>query len=216
MIPPKLSFKSLSLKSLKSRSIHDLVSLAASYVDNWLLYPYRRTIFKDIGKGVNIGNGVQVEYGNKIVLKDNITIGRYATLVACSEYNPAIEIGDNVDIFPFAVLDAQGGYIKIGKNSRIGLFCVLHGNGGLEIGDNVSIAAKVTIVAGNHAIRGKEISAKGIKIGEGVWIGTNVSILDGVEIGKGSVIGAGAVVTKSIPEYSVAVGNPAKVIRKEK
>jgi acetyltransferase-like isoleucine patch superfamily enzyme len=215
MIPPKLSLKSLSLNSLKSRSTYDLVYLAISYIDNWLLYPYRRTILKQIGKGVNIGNGVQIEYANRIVLNNNITIGRYATLVACSEHNPAIEIGDNVDIFPFAVLDAQGGYIKVGKNSRIGLFCVLHGNGGLEIGENVSIAAKVTVVSGNHAMRGKGISAKGIKIGDGTWIGTNASILDGVEIGKGSVIGAGAVVTKSVPEYSVAVGNPAKVIKNE-
>ena len=56
----------------------------------------------------------------------------------------------------------------------------------------------------------------GIKIMNDVWIGTGVRILDGVTIGRGSVIGAGSVVTKSIPDYSVAVGAPAKVIKKRK
>jgi virginiamycin A acetyltransferase len=53
-----------------------------------------------------------------------------------------------------------------------------------------------------------------ITIGNGVWIGDNVTILPGVQIGNGAVIGAGSIVTKSIPPYSIAVGNPAKVIKK--
>ena len=54
----------------------------------------------------------------------------------------------------------------------------------------------------------------GIKIEDDVWIGAGAIILDGVTIGRGSVIGAGAVVTKNIPPYSVAVGVPARVIKK--
>ena len=54
----------------------------------------------------------------------------------------------------------------------------------------------------------------GITIEEGVWIGNNVIILPNVTIGKKSIIGAGAVVTRSIPPYCMAVGNPARVIRK--
>ena len=56
--------------------------------------------------------------------------------------------------------------------------------------------------------------AEPISIGDSVWIGGNVVILPGVTIGSGSVIGAGSVVKDSIPENSLAVGNPAKVIRK--
>lgn len=62
----------------------------------------------------------------------------------------------------------------------------------------------------------KDVFSKGdIIIEEDVWIGSNVSILSGVNIGRGSIIGAGSVVTKNIPQYSIAVGNPAKVIKKD-
>ena len=50
-------------------------------------------------------------------------------------------------------------------------------------------------------------------MGDDVWIGTNSVVLPGVTIGKGAVIGAGTVVTKDIPEYAIAVGNPARVIK---
>ena len=56
-------------------------------------------------------------------------------------------------------------------------------------------------------------SGAGVRIGHGVWIGDSVIILEGVEIGNGAVIGAGSVVTRSVPAYSVAVGNPARVIK---
>ena len=55
---------------------------------------------------------------------------------------------------------------------------------------------------------------KPVHIGENVWVGAGTVIVPGVTIGKNSVIGAGSVVTKDIPDYSVAVGNPAKVIKR--
>jgi acetyltransferase-like isoleucine patch superfamily enzyme len=57
------------------------------------------------------------------------------------------------------------------------------------------------------------ITAQGISIGDGSWIGSGAIILDGVRIGRNVVVGAGAVVTKDIPDYCIAVGNPARVIR---
>lgn len=83
-----------------------------------------------------------------------------------------------------------------------------------------NIAAHTVIIPANHnfdrmdlPISRQGLTTKGINIGNDVWIGANVVILDGVEIGDGCVIGASSVVTKSIPNNSVAVGNPAKVIK---
>ena len=83
----------------------------------------------------------------------------------------------------------------------------------------------VSILSGNHRFdtvgeslrflkKGSNWKDKDIVIENEVWIGANVIILDGVTIGRGAIIGAGAVVTKSIPEYTVAAGNPCIPIRK--
>ncbi|CAV17256.1 DapH/DapD/GlmU-related protein [Vibrio atlanticus] len=94
----------------------------------------------------------------------------------------------------------------------------------IEIGDDVLIASKVFITDHNHgdldeptdfllppSKRG--LTSKKVKIGNQTWIGESVMILPGVSIGNNCIIGAGSVVTKNIPDYSVAVGNPAKVIK---
>lgn len=102
-------------------------------------------------------------------------------------------------------------------------------NCNLIIGNYVSVADGVQfILGGNHNynklflypfkkkyFKTAESEAKGdIIIEDDVWIGKNVIILSGVKIGKGSVIGAGAVVAKDIPEFSVAIGNPIKIIKR--
>ncbi|WP_294413164.1 acyltransferase [uncultured Ruminococcus sp.] len=89
------------------------------------------------------------------------------------------------------------------------------------IGNNVLIASNVFIIDYNHGLSPESVSyldnqldTDTVIIEDGVWIGNNVTILPGVIIGKKSIIAAGSVVTKSIPQYSIAAGNPAKVIKK--
>jgi len=94
----------------------------------------------------------------------------------------------------------------------------------IRIGSKVLFGPEVMIMGGDHRfdVIGKFIydvtekipdNDRDVVIENDVWIGAKAVILKGVTIGKGSVIGAGSVVTRSIPPYSVAVGNPAKVIR---
>ena len=91
----------------------------------------------------------------------------------------------------------------------------------LNIGKNTIIAPYVKVISVNHGLDPTlpsyadtpDVPGK-VTIGEGVWIGTNVTILPNVVIGDKAVIGAGSVVTHSIPSYSIAVGSPAKVIKK--
>ena len=111
--------------------------------------------------------------------------------------------------------------IKLGKSVFFNFNCTIDDDGIVEIGDNVMIAPSVTIAAGTHptspSLRraGYEYGTK-VKIGSNVWIGSNAVIGPNVTIGDNSVIGAGSVVIRDVPPNSVAVGNPARVVKKLK
>lgn len=90
----------------------------------------------------------------------------------------------------------------------------------INIGNDVLIASNVFICDYNHGIDVKESSYRNNKlktdeviISDGVWIGQGVYILPGVHIGKRAIIGAGSVVTKDVPAYCIAVGNPARIVK---
>ena len=112
--------------------------------------------------------------------------------------------------------------IKIGDNTGIQYrFTILAGSD-VIIGRDVAIASDVFLSSGNHGIDPECNIAYGcqpylgtpIKIEDGAWLGEKVTVLSGVTIGKKSIIGSGGVVTRDIPAYCVAVGNPARVIKK--
>ena len=130
-----------------------------------------------------------------------------------------IVLKSNVRVEMNVIIRTCGGIIIIGNGCRIGYFCVIHGAGGITIGDNVLLSPDVHLYAQNHGIRKDKLiakqgqSKKGITIGDDVWIGAKSVIADGVTIGKGSVVGAGSIVTKDIPEYEIWAGNPAKKIK---
>lgn len=176
---------------------------------------------KQTGSNVFISPMAIVRHGFKIRLGNDVVVERGAMLSVDRKGKSFIAIGANSYLYSSCVIKAVDGWIKIGHNCTVNEFAILHGDGGLEIGNDVRIAAQVRIIAMNHIyddpevpIRLQGIRANGIKIGDDVWLGVGSTVLDGVTIGKGSVIGAGAVVTKDIPPYSIAVGVPAKVIKK--
>ena len=115
-----------------------------------------------------------------------------------------------------------GDGISIGDYSGLGIRCIVRGP--LEIGKDVMMGPDVIIYTSNHEtsrcdipMRGQGATAKQkVIIGDDVWIGARVIILPGVTIGKGVILAAGAVVTKDIPEYAVAGGVPARVIKYRK
>ncbi len=129
------------------------------------------------------------------------------------------EIGSNSIVEDFATINNGVGDVFIGNNVGVGLSNVIIGP--VTIGNYVMLAQNIVISGLNHGYedinippRIQKVITKQIIIEDDVWIGANCVITAGVTIGKHAVIGAGSVVTKDIPRFSVAVGNPARVIKK--
>ena len=141
-----------------------------------------------------------------------------------------LRIGDQSIVHAEINFEERGGKVQIGSRTFIGrsnLVCYRS----ISIGDDVIMSWGITVVDhDSHSVewekrrkdvcdwtRGRKdwnhISNAPIVISDKAWIGFNVSILKGVTVGEGAVIGACSVVTRDIPAYSLAVGNPAKVIR---
>lgn len=133
-------------------------------------------------------------------------------------------VGLRLDAFP----NKTKSCIVIGNDVQVNDHVHICAIDSLTIGNNVLIASRVFITDHNHGLYGglpedsspdeypvkRKLSSMPVYIGDNVWIGEGVGILPGVHIGKGSVIGCGAVVTKDIPESSLAIGNPACVIKR--
>ncbi|MBX9887218.1 MAG: sugar O-acetyltransferase [Flavobacteriaceae bacterium] len=132
-----------------------------------------------------------------------------------AELIPAV--GANLYIEPPFHCD-YGYNIVCGDNVYFNVNCVVLDSAPVRIGSNVFFAPNVQLYTATHPLeadlRRTLESALPITIGDDCWIGGNSVICPGITIGNGCVIGAGSVVTKDIPENSLAVGNPAKVIRK--
>lgn len=112
-----------------------------------------------------------------------------------------------------------GSHIEVGKNFFANYNCTIIDVAKVVIGDNCQIAPNVSIYTAGHPVHPVSRNSLyeygiGITIGDNVWIGGNTVILPGVHIGNNTVIGAGSVVTKDIPDWVIAAGNPCKVIRR--
>lgn len=209
----------------------------------WLRSLLYRTIFQSLGQGVKIDRGCEffgsprIQIGNNTFIGHSVYLGSTPTneLVLRSNVCLSDNVRINIDghqskiilndgVFLDRGVDVKGhdrGYIEIGQDAYIGPYGCLAGPGHISIGQNCMIASHTGIYANNHnfddltrPINAQGLTSKGIIIEDDCWLGTGVKVLDGVTIGRGSVIGAGSVVTKSIPPFSIAVGVPAKVIKK--
>lgn len=112
-----------------------------------------------------------------------------------------------------------GTHIEVGKNFYANYNCTILDVARVKIGDNCQLAPNVSIYTAGHPVHPASRNSlyeygKEITVGNNVWIGGSSVICPGVHIGDNVVIGAGSVVTKDIPDWSVAAGNPCRIIRK--
>jgi acetyltransferase-like isoleucine patch superfamily enzyme len=163
----------------------------------------------NLGAGAVIARGVSILNPGRISVGEGSRIGEGCCLSAWERF------GDQT----FAPV------VSIGSNCNIGADSVITAISKVEIGNNVLTGKKVLISDNSHGDSSpahqhlppmlRPLQCRGpVVIEDSVWIGEKASILSGVRIGRGSIIGANSVVTRDIPSHCVAVGVPAKVVRR--
>lgn len=186
-----------------------------------------RSMFAACGKGVVIGKGVTLRHPHRIKIGDNVIIDDHAVLDAKGNREIAIDIGSDSVVGRNSVLSCKSsgettGRIVLAERVNISVNCTLISETEFHVGTKVLIAGHAYMIAGgNHGLDRTDIpildqpmtEKGGVTIEDHVWIGANVTVLDGVTIGRDSVVAAGAVVTKPVPEYAIAGGVPAKVLK---
>lgn len=141
------------------------------------------------------------------------------TMPLTEEYNEILKelFGDNLGEGSRINAPISGACVssmKIGKNVFINSNLLAMARGGITIEDNAMIAANVQLISNNHDPYDLMVlPCKPVLIKESAWVGAGATILPGVCVGRHAIVGAGSVVTKDVPDYAVAVGNPAKVVK---
>jgi acetyltransferase-like isoleucine patch superfamily enzyme len=172
---------------------------------------------------VAIERGVRLRFANHIHLGQGVYLDEGVYLHACPN---GITLGSETIVMHGAILHVYNfremprSGITIGRNSLVGEYSVIRGQGGVTIGDRVYTSPFTQIIAVNHVFDDptrpfvdQGISAEGIVIEDDVWLGAGAVITDGVRIGKGAVVAAGAVVTKDVAPHTVVGGVPARLIK---
>lgn len=173
----------------------------------WLKKQFKKTGVSVLFQKVDFLKGAE-----HILIDDNTFFEKHLYLSAWDSYTTK----ESVQTFTPS--------IKIGSNCHFGAFNHITAINSIEIGDNLLTGKNVTITDNSHGSSNLEdlimepvlrplISKGPIKIGNNVWIGDKATILPNVTIGDGAIIAANAVVTKNVPAYAVAAGNPAQIIK---
>lgn len=169
------------------------------YIFKFPVYKFR---FGSIGQGSKLLSPI-ITGGKRIFIGKNVFIRKY-TWLAAESFS-----GENRC------------RLSIGDGTYIGNFCHIYATSGIQIGKKVLLADKVYVSDNVHSYENINLPVmeqpvkqlKNVVLGDGCWLGENVCVI-GASVGKNSVVGANAVVTKDIPEYCVAVGSPAKIIKR--
>ncbi len=203
---------------------YELVVLLCSRVPGLLglglraaLYP---RLLKKCGRGVAFGANIVLRHPHKIEIGDGVIIDDNCLLDAKGRDNAGIRIGNGVYLGRNTILSCKNGDIELGDRVNVGFNCELFSGSRVALGADTLVAAYCYFIGGDHAPRDIEApvtqqgsASRGLSVGPNCWFGAGVKILDGLDIGRNVIVGAGAVVTRPLPDYAVAVGVPARVVR---
>ena len=216
--------KVLGSKSVGTLLRYELLIFLFGNLAGSLGYLFRKKfyppLFKQVGKSVIFGKGLVLRHPGRIVLGDRTAIDDYCLLDAAGD-EAGMVVGEGSIISRNCVIQCKTAAITIGHSADIGCNVILTANDSISIGNNVLIAGNCYIGGGRYRTDRLDIPmmkqglyTKGpIVIGDDVWLGAGATVLDGVQIGRGCIVGAGAMVTKDLPEYAIATGVPAKIVK---
>ena len=196
----------------------------ASYMATWFAPPYKaRTYLARLTDKGFVSPNAAIHHKN-LEISQNVYIGD-RVIIYQADKGGFVKIGERTHLHQETIIETgAGGGIRIGSDTHIQPRCQFSAyKGNIEIGSDVQIAPFCAFYPYNHEflsdkpIRQQTLTTKGgIVIEDDAWLGVRTIVLDGVRIGKGTVIAAGSVVSHDIPDHSIAVGTPARVIKTRK
>lgn len=185
-----------------------------------LLYPF---LFAATGRGVVFGRNLTLRHPHKIRLGDRVIVDENVVLDAKGEANRGIDIGADVYVGRNTIIYCKGGDILLGDRVSVSSNCQLFSSNRLVVREDTVVGAFSYLLSGGEydpadprpfALQPATHSRGETVIGPDAWIAAHVTVLDGSVVGERAVVGAGAVVRDAIPGRTVAVGAPARVVRR--
>lgn len=193
----------------------------ATWLATWGTPPYKgRAYLARLAKHGFVAPDADIFHGD-LRRGQHVFIGERVVIYQAHQGGP-VELGDGVHLHRDSIVETGlGGSVVIGAHTHIQPRCQFSAyKGSIHIGCGVQIAPYCAFYPYDHGIdpgnliSKQPIHSKGdILVDDDAWLGVGVSVLDGARIGKGAVIGAGSVVTGDIPDYAIAVGVPARVVK---
>jgi acetyltransferase-like isoleucine patch superfamily enzyme len=172
------------------------------------------------GRNVTFGVNVVLRHPHKIAVGDNVVIDDNCCLDAKGTDNTGITIGNGVFVGRNTILSCKNGDIVLDDQANIGFNVEIFAASRVRVGRKVLIAAYCYLVGGDHLYDRIDVpvleqgrTARGIEIDDHAWLGAHAVVTDGSRVGKDCIIGAGAIVIGQVPDFAIAAGVPAKVLR---
>ncbi len=204
--------------------IHELSTMFFGGLGGGIGYLLRKwsysRLFRKVGNGLILGKGIILRHPGRISVGRRVAVDDYAMLDAGGS-EQGIVLGDDIIISRNCVIQAKSGPVVLGARTDIGCNTILSSVSGIHVGRSVLMAGNCYLGGARYVWDRLDIpmmdqgrySEGPVLIGDDVWLGAGVIVPDGRRIGNGCVVGAGSVVTRDLPDYAVAAGAPARIIR---